>query len=211
VTAVAATPTLSKKLKDGTWDLHAQAEKQPFQQNLVKGKVTRDAYAGWLAQMLLIHTALERRLRELCEKDPRVAAVVTDEQQQEPYLLADLAALGYDKPAEPLASTAALIENIEKTAKAEPIRLLGFHYVLEGSNNGNAFIARAVRPALGLEPGSGDRYLDPYGERQREVWAGFKTAIDGESFTAEEQDAMVAAARDMFAAISDLSAALPSD
>lgn len=211
MTAVAATPTLSAKLKDGTWDLHAQAEKQTFQQNLVKGKITREAYAGWLAQMLLIHTALERRLRDLCEQDPRVAAVVTDEQQQEPYLLADLAALGYDKPAEPLPSTGKLTESIDAAAKTEPLRLLGYHYVLEGSNNGNSFIARAVRPALGLEPGSGDRYLDPYGERQRAVWASFKEAIDGQEFSTAEQDAMIEAAREMFASISELSAELPSD
>ncbi len=203
-----ATPPLSQKLKDGTWDLHSQAEKQPFQQNLVKGQVSRDAYGGWLAQMLLVHSALEKRLRTLCDNDPRVAAVVSDEQYQEPYLLADLAALGYDRPATALERTARLIETIENAAA---IRLLGYHYVLEGSNNGNAFIARAVRPALGLEPGSGDRYLDPYGERQRAVWGAFKTAIDEQAFSEDEQTAMVEAAREMFAGISELSAALPSE
>jgi len=203
-----ATPPLSQKLKDGTWDLHSQAEKQPFQQNLVKGQVSRDAYGGWLVQMLLVHSALEKRLRTLCESDPRVAAVVSDEQYQEPYLLADLAALGYTRPATALESTARLIETIENAA---PLRLLGHHYVLEGSNNGNAFIARAVRPALRLEAGSGDRYLDPYGERQRAVWGAFKTAIDEQAFTEDEQTAMVEAAREMFAGISALSAELPSD
>ncbi len=205
-----AAPPLSQKLKDGTWDLHAQAEKQPFQQNLVKGQVTREAYSAWLAQMLLVHTALENNLRDLAERDPRVTAVVTDEQYQEPYLLADLAALSAPAPEAALPSVAALIKKIEDAAATEPIRLLGFHYVLEGSNNGNAFIARAVRPALSLEPGKGDRYLDPYAERQREIWAAFKTAIDGQEFTSAEHNAMVEAAREMFSAVSDLSAELPS-
>ena len=201
-----ATPPLSQKLKDGTWDLHSQAEKQAFQQALVKGEVSRDAYGGWLAQMLLVHAALEKKLRWACEKDPRVAAVVTDEQYQEPYLLADLAALGYARPAEALASAEKLIKTIEG---ASAVETLGHHYVLEGSNNGNAFIARAVRPALRLEAGKGDQYLDPYGERQREVWAAFKTAIDAQDFSDGEHAEMVEAARTMFGGISALSAELP--
>lgn len=206
-----APTTISEKLKDATWDLHAQAEKQPFQQNLVKGKVSRRAYGEWLAQMLLVHTALENRLRRLMDSDPRVSAVVTDEQFQEPYLLADLSALGESAPPAALPSTASIIKLIEDTGEKQPIRLLGFHYVLEGSNNGNAFIAKAVRPALGIEPGSGDRYLDPYAERQRSVWAAFKAAIDEQEFSEGEQAAMVEGARAMFAGISDLSAELPSE
>ncbi len=206
-----ATPSLSQKLKDGTWELHSAAEKQPFQQNLLKGAISKDAYANWLSQMLLIHTALESKLRSLTSSDPRIAAIVTDEQYQEPYLLADLAALKHNKPATPLASTTALIEQINAAADANPIKLLGFHYVLEGSNNGNAYIARAVRPALGLEQGKGDRYLDPYGPKQRPIWAAFKSEIDNQSFTNTEHAAMVEAAREMFQAISNLSAELPSE
>ena len=212
MTATADAATLSAKLKDGTWDLHSAAEKQPFQQNLVRGKVSRDAYTGWLGQMLLIHRALESGLRDLVANDPRAAAVVTDEQYQEPYLLEDLGTLGLDAgDVEPLAETTALLERIAQTAADAPLGLLGFHYVLEGSNNGNAFIARAVRPALGLDPGSGDRYLDPYGERQRPLWAAFKDAIDTGEFTEAEHELLIQSARTMFGAISDLSAALPSE
>jgi heme oxygenase len=161
--------------------------------------------------MLLIHRALENRLRDLAASDRRVAAIVTEEQHQEPYLLADLDALGSDSSSiEALPATADLIRKIDEASEREPIRLLGFHYVLEGSNNGNAFIARAVRPALGLEPGAGDRYLDPYGERQRAVWAAFKSGLDAQAFASAEQDAMIGAARDMFEGISMVSQELPT-
>jgi len=206
MTTATTMETLSARLKSGTWDLHQKAESQPFQKSLVKGEVSRAGYAAWLGQMLLVHRVLESRLRELAERDGRVASVVTSEQHQEPYLVADLAALGADAAgAAALPATADLIRTIEEAAEREPIRLLGFHYVLEGSNNGNAFIARAIRSALGLEPGAGDRYLDPYGPRQREVWSAFKTQIDAQGFEDAEQRAMVEAARDMFEGVSAMS------
>lgn len=79
------------------------------------------------------------------------------------------------------------------------------HYVLEGSNNGNRFIAKAVRRALGLVEGAGDRYLDPYGDAQRGLWAHFKQRMDAAGWSGEEADAMVRAAQDTFDAVGALS------
>lgn len=194
-----------ERLKTETADLHHAAERAEFQQRMVGGRLTRQEYVGWLGQMYLVHRALEAPLRRLWGDDPRFAAL-TAEQYQEPYLVADLETLGADPAAVvPLPATRALCERIELDAGHAPLRLLGYHYVLEGSNNGNRFIVRSLRPALGLTPGSGDRYLDPYGEAQVEIWRGFKEAMAAVAFTAAEEDALVAAARDMFAAITRLS------
>ena len=205
-----ATAPLSLRLKESGRELHTKAEKQPFQQSLVRGAITRGTYASWLAQMLHVHARLEAHLRDLAEADPRVAAVVTPEQHQEPYLRADLAALDAPADVPALPSVAAFVATIEDASRHAPLRLLGFHYVLEGSNNGNTFIARAVRPALGLVPGQGDRYLDPYGERQRAVWSTFKDRLDEQVFNEDEQRTIVAAAQDMFSAIINLSNELPA-
>jgi heme oxygenase len=78
-------------------------------------------------------------------------------------------------------------------------------YVLEGSNNGNRFIARAIRKAL---PGAPTRYLDPYGENQRPLWARFKADMEAVGFTPAEQDQIVLAAQEMFAAVGALSCEL---
>lgn len=197
-----------ERLKTGTWDLHQAAEGHDFQQRMVAGAISREEYAAWLGQMLLVHRALEEPLARLAETDERFAAV-RPEQMQVPYLEADLASLGADADAvTPLPATAALVAEIERDATEEPLRLLGHHYVLEGSNNGNRFIARRLLPALDLEAGAGGRYLDPYGDRQRELWAGFKDAMGKIPFTAGEIDVLVGAARSMFAAVGGLSAAL---
>ena len=74
--------------------------------------------------------------------------------------------------------------------------------------NGNRFLARRVTPALGLAAGQADRYLDPYGERQRAVWAEFKAEMAAVGFGPLERELLVDAARAMFVAIVEMSAEL---
>jgi heme oxygenase len=193
-----------ERVRSETADLHKRAETSEFQQRMVGGRLSRDDYVAWLGQMYCIHVALEAPLR-LRAADSRFAAV-TEEQYQEPYLVADLATFDVDPATiEPLPATRALCDRIARDAESDPLRLLGFHYVLEGSNNGNRFIVRGLRPALGLTPGHGDRYLDPYGESQGERWRKFKEDMTAVGFSEPEIETLVAAARDLFSAIGDLS------
>lgn len=193
-------------LREGTSDLHTRAETHDFQKSLVSGRISREAYAAYLQQMLLVHRALESALRAAQDRVPAIARVVTAEQFQEPYLLEDLAF--YDAPTTgyaPTPGTAALIERIQRDAQQQPLALLGHHYVLEGSNNGNRFIARAIRKAFGLTGDAGVRYLDPYGERQRDVWSAFKTEMDAQGFTEPDGAILLDAAKAMFQGITAIS------
>ena len=87
----------------------------------------------------------------------------------------------------------------------DPLRLLGLHYVLEGSNNGSRYIARHVARAYDLAPGPGLRYLDPYGERQREYWMAFKNDMLAEGFTDVETALLVQGAKQMYQTVAELS------
>jgi heme oxygenase (biliverdin-producing, ferredoxin) len=197
--------TVMARLKTGTWDLHAVAETRELQRRLVRGEVGREQYAAWLGQMYLVHSTLDGFLRPRVGVDPRFAAV--DEQQlQSGRLARDLGALGVNPSAiEPLPATRHVCEQIAQAASEEPLRLLGFHYVLEGSTNGNRFIARKLRTVLPIDGGAGFDYLDPYGERQTERWASFKRAMSGLSWDEIEIETLVAAAREMFYAVGELS------
>ncbi|MFN7941814.1 MAG: biliverdin-producing heme oxygenase [Thermoanaerobaculia bacterium] len=192
-----------EQLRDGTADLHQSAEQQDFQQRMFRATLRREEYAAWLGQMWLVHRDLEAALRRVAPGDARFAAVLPDH-DKEPRLAADLAALGGPLP-EPLPATARILARIAAVERAEPLRLLGFQYVLEGSANGNRILARRLLPALGLDAGQAGRYLDPYGERQREVWAKFKQDMQAVGFPPAECAVLVEAAREMFAAIADLS------
>jgi heme oxygenase len=191
-------------LRDRTAELHGIAEKQPFQRALICGEITREGYAAYLGQMFVIHSSLEAGLARCSE--PVVQRIVTGEQFQAGNLKSDLAVLG--DFATPQATPAALMLTEAIDASHDAASLLGHLYVLEGSKNGNAFVARAIRRALNLTAGTGDRYLDPHGPEQRPIWAAFKARMDGEQWTSQQRDDMLAAARMMFSAIVDLSSEL---
>jgi heme oxygenase len=195
-----------EQLREGTADLHQSAEQQEFQQRMFRGAIRRDEYAAWLGQMWLVHRALEAELRGVPAADARFAAVLA-ENFKEPHLAADLQALGGETPAA-LPATARVLAKIAEAGQVEPLRLLGYQYVLEGSTNGNRILAKRLLPSLGLEAAQAGRYLDPYGDRQRETWARFKQAMQAVGFSAAECALLVEGAREMFAGVAEISADL---
>lgn len=202
-----AMPSVMEVLKTSTQQLHDAAEGHQFQQSLVKGEVTREQYAAYLGQLLMVHRALEGELRRHAASVPAIARVVKPAQYQEAYLLEDLKFYGVD-PARvvPLASTAALVEEIMAASGREPLSLLGYHYVMEGSNNGNKFIAKAVGKSLGLNGTGGLKYLDPYGDQQRVLWMQFKDDMNACGFSPSEMMTLARAAQGMFRGIGAISA-----
>ena len=197
---------ISEILKSETSDLHRQAEKHPFQQAIVKGAAGREGYTAYLGQMLALHGAIDSALKSSAG-DPIIAGVVTPEQYQCAYLEEDLRYFGIDPASvEANPSTASLGAWI---ASLDAPALLGVHYVLEGSNNGGRYIAMALRKSMGLSE-DGTRYLDPYGERQREIWASFKTGLDALELTGERREAMLNAAKRMFRGMCEIFDELPA-
>lgn len=192
--------TIMERLKSETWPQHQEAERQELEQQLVGGTLPQEGYVAFLGQRLRIHEALERCLLAAGERDERIRRLLLDGRRvHQPRIEKDLEHFGR-VPAEAVAleSTAALIRDIEETAAREPIALLGFFYVFEGSTNGARFIARALRGAYRLDGTAGTQYLDPYGDEQRALWQEFRQTMNGTDFTAAEQDAIVAAARRTF-------------
>jgi heme oxygenase len=152
-----------------------------------------------------LHEPLERHLHELRRTSPIASAVLRDEHFQTPYLREDLAHFGrLPGASEPMLAVGQLAAAIDHTAAARPIALLGAQYVLEGSNNGSKFIARRLMSAFSLRPGPGLRYMDPYGEHQRAVWAAFKEAMNAQPFSEPDIVTMVGMARWTFVGITSL-------
>lgn len=202
----AGMPTIMEVLKTSTASLHDAAEGHQFQRSLVKGDLTREQFASYLAQLLLVHRALEAELRRHAPTTPAIARVIKPYQFQEPYLLEDLAFYGVDPSrAEPLPATSAIVEEVRRASGADPLSLLGYHYVLEGSNNGNVFIARALAKSFGLTGNEGLRYLNPYGDQQRPYWAAFKDDMNACGFSPVQMKTLATAAMSMFKAIGAIS------
>lgn len=193
---------LAAALKDNTWDLHQEAESGDLQKRLVKGELGKHEYASHLGQLYLVHRALENCL----DKAPcdHVKSLNSEDLNHTGKLEADLAFLSID-PADvqPVPATSSFVGWIEETAQEHPTALIGVQYVLEGSTNGNGYIAKKIGPALGLEE-DGLRYLKSYGPAQRETWARFKSRLDTLDLSEESRQRVVAAARRTFEGVRDI-------
>lgn len=202
--APVAAPGVMTRLREETADLHAAAESQPLQKSMVSGSMRPETFVRWLGQMLLVHEELERRLAALRNAEPRYAALIRDELFQAPQLRADLARMGADADTvAPLPATTAFVARIGQVASESAEGLLGALYVLEGSKNGNRFIAKALERR---SPGAfALGYLDPHGEAQRDLWQRWKLDMDMLGFEPAAQSRLVAIARETFAAITRLS------
>ena len=205
MTAVQDAPSIMTRLRDDTRALHDAAEKSGFQQALFAGTLPRERFVESLAQLFCVHRALEAHLRAAATTSPAIRAVVHDYQFQEPHLRDDLQHFGRDADsAEPLPAARELIAAIDRAARENPVALLGFHYVLEGSKNGAKFLAERVRRAYNLDGPAGTRSLDPYGPRQRELWGTFRQNMDAVGFSQAEMVAILDAAAATFSGLTDL-------
>ena len=205
----AATDSLMADLKHATQAAHVATEHQPFQRALVDGSLPRDAYLALLAQVRPIHAALEDRLWRAAATCEPIRLVLHDDQRCTPHIDADLNHLAprTEHPA-PLPATQRLLDAIDASAGADPVALLGWHYVFEGAKNGGRYIARSVRAAYALPPDAGTRYLDPYGNEQRLRWQAFKDAMDRLNLSPAQRAAILDAASTAFDMIGGVHAEL---
>lgn len=198
-----STDTIMSRLKSATDEHHRRAEERPLQRAMIKGALPRDKFAAYLGQLLHVHRRLEDTLETLAPENESLAAVFRSHYARQGDLQADLEFHGHEN-GPPSAATQKMIADIDRWAEEQPVALLGPLYVLEGSMNGNKFIARSLMQAWSLGPGAGFRYLDPYGEEQRDKWAEFRASMDAQGFTPEESETIIAAAQRTFDAIAEI-------
>ncbi len=204
-----ATDGIMSLLRTATSELHGSTEQQTFQVSLGRGELSREDYIHWLSQMYHVHHTLEVALKTLIESNSIAASVIDEGQFKVRMLIADLTYFDSSPGQEsPLPATAKVQDQLEELAKTSPIALIGQHYVLEGSTNGNSFAAKSIRKAFDIEGDAGASYLDPYGSQQREKWKNFKDNMNAATFSQEETDLIVQAGVDMFQNVANIGQAL---
>ncbi|MEO1584599.1 MAG: biliverdin-producing heme oxygenase [Planctomycetota bacterium] len=193
---------IGQMMKDGCWDLHQAAENGVVAKGLISGELSKADFAALAGQMYLFNRRLDEAVKTHRDTQPSLKALIDDEQLQTPYYEADLPELGMDASAlTPGAGTATAIALVDRVERENPANLLALHYVREGANNGNRFVARKLMQVWGQQDLSGMKHLDPYGDAQRAKWDAFKETLNGLSLTDEEKLALVATGREMFQAI----------
>ena len=194
-----------QRLKDGTRDCHNNAESQEFQRLLASAELPKQLYVSYIGQLWLIHKHLEAHLAALAKKDSAIAETVTENQMQVPFLQKDLEFFGTDtNQIHATPATKWLLEKIDEKAK-HGTAVLGSHYVLLGSKHGGKFIAHSLQSKFQLSEGKGAAYFDPYGSAFMPIWKSFASGMNELPLTEEDEDTMIAAAREMFEGVGRLS------
>ncbi len=204
-----STPGIMRQLREATRDQHEDAEARPLQRAMAQGSITAGSYVMYLGQLRHLHEALETSLDAALDSRPELSALFTDERRRVPDLDADLEAFDVSPNTVPvLPATETFIARVARLAESDPIALLGPLYVLEGSTNGGRFLARVLARSLQIGSGAGLSYLNPYGERQPEMWATFKTLADELRLSPDEAASVTEEARQTFRAVSEISDAI---
>ncbi|MGF1573524.1 MAG: biliverdin-producing heme oxygenase [Sumerlaeia bacterium] len=200
------------QIKEGTWDMHKQAEGQALEQHLINGTLPKDKYVENIGQRYLVHARMDSLLRKAREVEPRLAEIVEDSQFHTDSAKIDLQFFGIvPEEVEPLPATVNFLAIAQQAYEEKPLYLLGIHYVLEGSTNGARFIAKSLRKAYALEGMNGTHLLDPYGEQQRSNWMRFVTTANAQEFTAEEMERIIHYARLTFTGVTAIGQAIMPD
>lgn len=188
--AAPTTPrTLTTRLKDDNWKLHQIAERAEGPAALIKGQMPREGYVQHLAQQWMMSRALDAAIKPHLAARADLAAFVLTEQFLTGYLEEDLTHFGVcPAHVRPEPGTQRYIDDVA-AHRDDALHLLGLHYVRLGACNGNRYVAKSVRKAMDLPAtGEGTRYLDPFGEAQREKWYAFKASLDALALTEAEAD-----------------------
>lgn len=208
----ATAPSLMARLKEATADLHRHAETRTLQRSLVTGVLPPATYRAYLIELHALHAALEAALAPLADEQPALAFLRDGALRHSANIAHDLATLAGGQPEACAAidgGTAARRELVQfimdAASRRQILALLGSLYVLEGSMNGNRFIARALRKSWRLSGSECLRYLDPYGDGQQPAWQRFREAMDALHVTPEDVNAAVEAACRTFDALARIS------
>lgn len=189
------TTPLMQFLKEETRSKHTQAEGHPFQGELAQGRLPYGSYCRYLGYLYSLHNGFESMLAQSGKTNADIAAVMTPELYQVPFLTDDLQELKLQVPTQPAASITKFLAS--PTFEKYPVSLLGVLYVLLGSKHGAKFIANSVKQAYGLN-GGGYKYFDPYGSEFRSLWQDFIARMNALNLDAAERGAMLDAARATF-------------
>ena len=201
--------SLMEELKAATFAAHARLQTAPFFASLAACQLPLESYVGQLRALSAIHGVIEQAVTGCNER--RVAAVWREDMARLPLLARDL---HYFEPRlvadlrEAMATALATAAALRLRAVEEPLALLGWIYVLEGSTLGATVVRPLVARALLLTGEEGLAYLHGYGAAAHEHWTQYRQRMDALSLSTDERAQIVGAAGDAFAALDALFRAL---
>lgn len=187
---------LSHRICDDTRDHVVDYASCALIQRMCGGTLTRDAYAAWLGQQLLIHERLDALILSHRSSVAPLRLAVDDFLLMGKRARADLDAMGISPDTiEPGGATMRVLASMDAAGAHEPLKLFGHHYVRQGLVGIHRYAAARLRAALGGDAGYAT--LDPFSRGASAMWARFNRDANKFSGTEHERQAIVLAANEL--------------
>lgn len=198
-----------EQLKAATFLQHARLQELPYFQTLVAFQLPLESYVGHLRALAVIHGALEQALAT-CQ-DAAVSSVWRDDMRKLPCLNQDLRFFESRVVPDIKESVNLALEvadAIRLQSLAQPLALLGYLYVLEGSTMGASVLRPISARAFLLNGDNGLSYLRGNGPRAHAHWAQFQKRMNVLQLAPKERDLIAKVAGGFFERLAAIFGAL---
>ncbi len=187
------------RLKDETQEYHAKLESLPYFKALIDHRLPLECYVNQLRAMAIIHSVLEHEV--VNSEDRRVLSVYDDELKKLSPLQEDLKffepRVVFDNGSS-IDAALSMTEKIRLRGFENPISLLGYLYVLEGSTLGNHIHEPDIAATFHLTRLNGCRYYSSYRDRLQENWKRFTEKMNSALEDSSLLDPIVESAHEAF-------------
>ncbi len=188
---------LAERLRDGTRDLHTQAERSGIMRALLRGQLDRASYCAMLRNLHAIYAALEPAL-DAQATHPLIAPIYDPQLYRCSAIEADLRALsGESWEALPLTQAGReYAEHLQNVAGADPQRLLAQAYVRYlGDLSGGQMLRKIVRESMQLGSDEGTAFYRFESTPARLLAQRFRAGLDAVPVSDQAADRIIAEAR----------------
>lgn len=145
-------PGLARRLKEGTQEAHAAAEKVLFVHEFIKGRILKEAYCQFLVNLQVIYRVLEYELDRHCDNDVLVHLHFPYELNRSEALAADVRFWCGSKIFKPSSAALRYAAQLKEVGDTQPELLISHSYARYlGDLSGGQFLKRALQRTFGLQ------------------------------------------------------------
>jgi len=197
------------RLREETKEYHSKLESLPYFGALIHHTLPLECYVSQLRALAVVHGVMETAIA--ASTDERVLAVWDDGLKKSPLLEQDLAFFAHRVA--PAAATSidaalAMAGKIRLRQAENPVTLLGYLYVFEGSTLGNSMHRPDISATFHLNNLEGCRYYASYRDQVQNSWQRFMEKMNRALDDSSVHDALIEAAHEAFSGLEKLYNAL---
>jgi heme oxygenase len=188
---------LADALREGTAELHREAERAGIMRDLLRGRVARDGYCALLRNLHALYWALETNLARH-GADPAIAQISLPALARCAALVEDLESLHNanwerDIPLRP--AMLRYVDRLDAVSRTEPRKLVAHAYVRYlGDLSGGQIVRRVIASAFALAEDSGQAFYR-FPEVPDVLAARLRAELNSIALAREEQERLVQEAR----------------